>query len=211
MAEAEGETLASSNLAIRLLEAGFAPEATQLLETAQAVPDHSKNVDSTMSRVKSVDEDEAEKEKSTLSSAGAVSVFYRQFGSAATKMMPNLVGTWKGRECPLVILHKGDSFSASGHFPEPTGLLGLAIAKPKDGAGDSAQPLLKVEFQGKVHGRAVTVTRRVRRAREAAQTILGDSDSAAVLMWLSNDGTTLTCMERTGTAPPIFYNIVRQA
>ena len=63
MAEAEGETLASSNLAIRLLEAGFAPEATQLLETAQAVPDHSKNVDSTMSRVKSVDEDEAEKEK----------------------------------------------------------------------------------------------------------------------------------------------------
>ena len=214
-AEAAGETLAASNLAIRLLDAGFVPEATQLLETAQAVSDHSKNVDSTMSRAKSVDEDEADKEKSTLSKAGALSAFYREFGSAATRVVPNLEGTWKGPKCPLVVLHAGDSFVASGQFSEPRGLLALALTEQMGGAGDQSSSLLEVEYRGKVHGRAVTVTKRVRRPGKAlvsaASTLLGGGESTTVLMWLSDEGSTLACMERLGTASPTYYSIVRQS
>ena len=214
-AEAAGETLAASNLAIRLLDAGFVPEAAQILETAQAVSDHSKNVDSTMSRAKSVDEDEAEKEKSALSKAGAVSAFYREFGSAATRRVPNLEGTWKSPLCPLVVVHAGDSFVASGQFPELRGLFALALADQNGVAGDQPPSLLEVEYRGKVHGRTVTVTKRVRRPGKAlvsaASTLLGGGESTTVLMWLSDDGTTLACMERVGTTSPTYYSIVRQS
>lgn len=214
-AEVAGETLAASNLAIRLLDAGFVPEATQILKTAQAVSDHSKNVDSTMSRAKSVDEDEGEKEKTALSKAGAVSAFYREFGSAATKVVPELEGTWNGPECRLVVLQAGESFVASGQFPEPRGLLALALTEQKSGAGDQSPSLLEVEYRGKVHGRAVTVTKRVRRPGKAlvsaASTLLGGGESTTVLMWLSDDGSTLACMERVGTASPTYYSIVRQS
>lgn len=214
-AEAAGETLAASNLAIRLLDAGFVPEATQILEMAQTVSDHSKNVDSTMSRAKSVEEDEAEKEKSALSKAGAVSAFYREFGSAATRKAPNLDGTWKSPQCPLVIVQTGDSFVASGQFLELRGLLALAIADRNGVAGDQPQSLLEVEYLGKVHGRAIAVTKRVRRSGKAlvsaASTLLGGGESTTVLMWLSDDGATLACMERVGTASPTYYSIVRQS
>jgi hypothetical protein len=213
-AEAAGETLAASNLAIRLLDAGFVDEATQILETAQAVSDHSKNVDSTMSRAKSADEDEGEKEKSALSKAGAVSAFYREFGSAATKVVPSLQGTWSGPECPLVVFQAGDSFVASGQFAQLPGLSVLAITEQKGGARDQSAPPLEVEYRGKVHGRTVTVTKRVRRPGKglisAASTLLGGGESPTVLMWLSEDGSTLACMERVGTASPTYYSIVRQ-
>lgn len=209
-AEAAGETLAASNLAIRLLDAGFVPEATQILETAQAVSGHSKNVDSAMSRVKSVDEDEDEKEKTALSKAGAISAFYREFGSAATRVAPNLEGTWKGPECLLVVLHAGDLFVASGQFPEPRGLLALAFAEQKGGAGDPSSSLVEVEYRGKVQGRALRVTKRLRRPGKAS-TLLGGGDFTTVLMCLSDDGNTLTCMEGVGTASSTFYRIVRQS
>jgi Flp pilus assembly protein TadD len=214
-AEAAGETLAASNLAIRLLDAGFVPEAIQMLEAAQAVTDHSKNVDSTMSRAKSMDEDEAEREKTVLSKAAAVSAFYREFGSAATRSVPSLEGTWKGPQCPLVVLHEGDSFVASGQFPELRGLLALGLADQNDVAGGQPPSLLEVEYRGKVHGRAITGTKRVRRRGKglvsAASTPLGGSESDTVLMWLSDDGTKLACMERVGNASPTYYSIVRQS
>lgn len=211
-AEAAGETLAASNLAIRLLDAGFVPEATQILETAQAVSDHSKNVDSTLSRAKSANEDEDEKEKTALSKAAAVSGFYREFGSAATRVAPKLEGTWKGPECPLVVLHAGDSFVASGQFSEPRGLLALALAEQKGGAVDPSPSLLAVEYRGKVQGRTITVIKRVRRHGKAlASTLLGDGDCTTVLMYLSDDCTTLTCMEGVGAVSSNFYRIVRQS
>jgi tetratricopeptide (TPR) repeat protein len=214
-AEAAGETLAASNLAIRLLDAGFVPEAKKILETAQNLPNHSKNVDSTMSRAKGVDEDEAEKEKSALSEASAVSAFYREFGSAATRKAPNLAGTWKSPQCPLAVVHASDSFLASGQFPERLGLLALALANHSGVSGDHPPSLIEVEYRGKVHGRAVTVTKTAHRPGKAlvsaASTLLGNDESTTVLMWLSDDGTTLACMERVGTASPTYYSIVRQS
>lgn len=213
-AQAAGETLAASNLAIRLLDAGFVPEATHILEEAQTVSDHNKNVDSTMSRAKSVDEDEGEKEKSALSKAGAVSAFYREFGSAAARRVSSLGGTWNSPQCPLVVVHSGDSFVASGQFPEPRGLLAFALANQTVAGGEQPPSQLEVEYQGKVYGRTVTVTKKVRRPGKAlvsaASTLLGGSEPAMVLMWLSEDGTTLACMERVGTASPTYYSITRQ-
>lgn len=209
-AEAAGETLAASNLAIRLLDAGFVSEATRILEAAQALPDHSKNVDSTMSRAKSVEEAEAEKEKTALSMAGAVSNFYREYGSAATRPVRSVDGTWKGPECPLVIVHAGDSFVASGQYLEPRGLLAIALGEAKGDAGDQSTSLLKVEYRGKVRGRAIAVNKRVRRPGKGLS-LLADGESTTVLMWLSDDGSTLACMQRVGTASPTYYNIVRQS
>lgn len=214
-AESMGETLAASNLAIRLLDAGFVPEATQLLEAAQAVSDHSKNVDSTMSRAKGVEEDEDEKQKTALTEAGAISAFYREFGSAATRVAPTLTGTWKGPKCPLVVLHTGDSFVATGQFPEPRGLLAWALGDQKGGVLDPSPAQLEVEYRCEVHGRAVTANKRMRRLGKApvgaATTLLGGEDPTTVLMWLSEDSATLMCMERVGAASPNFYGIVRQS
>ena len=213
-AEAAGETLAASNLAIRLLDAGFVTEATQILEAAQSVADHNKNVDSTMSRAKSVDEDEEEKEKTALSKAGAVSAFYREFGHAATKTLPNLNGNWNGPKCSLVISQESDSFLAIGQYSQSLGLMALAISSQRDDAGAQTPMLRHVQYRGKVLGRTATATKRISHTDGAllgaASTLLGGDDPATVLMWLSADGTTLSCMERDGTAAPTYYSIVRQ-
>jgi tetratricopeptide (TPR) repeat protein len=212
-AEAAGETLAVSNLAIRLLDAGFLAEAMRMLEAAQAIAGHHKNVDSTMSRAKGVDKDEAEKEKVALGNSGAVSAFYREFGRAATKVSENLAGTWNGREGPLLISQTMNSIVACGQFFEPSGLLALAFIESKLGATEERRSALEVEYRGVVQGRTVTATKRIRPLDKAhvhaASSLLIGGESTTVLMWLSDDGLVLKCMERTGTGSPVYYSIVK--
>jgi hypothetical protein len=93
--EEKGETLAMSNIAAKLVDAGFLPEAEKILKSALAVEDHHKNVDSGLASAKSAAESEGEEESKIFGGAKAVSDFYRAFGRAFVKPLGgDISGRW---------------------------------------------------------------------------------------------------------------------
>lgn len=214
-AEAGGETLAGSNLANKFLDAGFLPEARKLLEAAAQVADHHGNVDSSLSRAKSTESNEQKKADEALAKVSPVSDFYREFGAAAAKSLgTSLSGTWMGPLCPLDVVQDGDFLTAKGSYLAPLNALSIAVAGSQGLHGlQHAAATLEVKYRGQVQGRVATGTMTIRRIGtalpQAASSLLEGGDSIFVLMRISDDGTKLSVMERSGSAAPRFYDIVR--
>lgn len=101
-AEELGETLAMSNLAQKLIKAGFLKEADEICNRALKVTDYHKNVSQAISRIKSIPDEEQNKEKEVLDKARPLSEFYRDYGRAAAQNeIVEHAGRWRGPDCEL--------------------------------------------------------------------------------------------------------------
>lgn len=92
--EARDETLAMSNLAQKLLKAGFIKEAEEICNRAIKMKDCHKNVGSTISRIKGAPESERIKLDGIQQKAAPVSEFFKNYGRALAK---ETVGDRQGR------------------------------------------------------------------------------------------------------------------
>ena len=213
-AQGMSETLATSNLALKLLDSGFISEATKALEDAAQLPDHHRNIDTFLARAKGAVEAEEEKERTGLARAQSVSDFYREFGAALAMPMDQLLeGQWTGPVCSLQFLLQGDVVTATGMY-EASGLGLFGLATLGLGANSPPSPTQwVVEYIGRVRGRAMQATLTVRKEGEPVKgrsLLVEGSPKAAVLMCLVDDGSKLRVMEREGTAEPKFYAIRRE-
>ncbi|MBI3773967.1 MAG: hypothetical protein HY273_00160, partial [Gammaproteobacteria bacterium] len=103
--EKMGETLAMSNLANKLIEAGFLSEAQTICDEALKLKDIHKNVGSTLGRLRGLPEDEDKKEAEAQKKAKPLSEFYKEFGRGVARPMPtNLANRWQGPDCILDIV-----------------------------------------------------------------------------------------------------------
>lgn len=75
--EALGETLATANVAGKLIEGGFLSEAQQSLDRAVKLDDHHVNVDKAVSRLKSAPEREEKNQDDIFTKARVLSEFNR--------------------------------------------------------------------------------------------------------------------------------------
>jgi tetratricopeptide (TPR) repeat protein len=157
-AEQINETLAMSNIANRLINAGFLPEAEDICNKAIAMPDYHKNVNQSMARIKDVPDEELKKEAEIIKDTARYSDFYRAYGKALYETHPeDYNGEWEGPECNLAITIKGLNFLAEGSY-ETTGknaLLGLASAH----SGGNPSPPEKhiVKYIGTIQGHSIKV------------------------------------------------------
>lgn len=156
MAEELGETLAMSNLAQKLIKAGFLGEAQEICKRAVKVEDYHKNVGDAISRIKDTPEEEDKKEKEFAEKAVPLSEFYRNYGHAAVqKDISNHTGRWRGPDCVLETTIKEGIFSAEGHYKRP--ILGLSLYDTFLGSPGLGAPPKMVKYHityvGKVYGR----------------------------------------------------------
>lgn len=199
-AEQQGETLAMSNLANKLLGAGFLSEAEMLLEKATKIPDYHRNIDANTARVKEIIDEDNEKQESTVRAARPNSEFYRKLGEALlSSQIKSIASRWKSPNCELQVSIKEDSFEAIGIYEES--LLGMSLANLNRNLGsrDNA-PLRKMEhYKGTIKGRAIIgfVSRqRADGASASTSTLLTNYDeSPLIAMWLTDDGNTLIAQE----------------
>jgi tetratricopeptide (TPR) repeat protein len=189
-----GNTLAMANLANRLIEAGFLDEARAICSEAATVPEHHKNVDSAMARVKGVQDAELDTEKKIMSSAEGVSDFYREVGAALLdQSTQDLSGQWIHEGVALKVSIEGTSFSAGGIAEENVyGLRRLALM-------DNKSEKFEVLMNGIVRGRAIHGTyEKKRHASPVVPTLLASDNKEKLLMYVSLDGASIEVLRAKG-------------
>ncbi len=208
-AELQGETLAMSNLAGKQLSEGFVREATDYCVKAAAINNHHKNVDSTLARIKSIEEEEDQEEAELTEKVRPLADFYRRMGLASTRTPRDFSGRWRGPKCELTVSMSGREIRIVGEYKEEvnSGLRRLAIGP--------VQPTMfrqmKVEYVGKLCGR--TIVGSVSRGRVGEgdlATVLGSFGSAvSFAMWVSDSGEQLNVCEQPKSSKFVIYEISR--
>lgn len=210
-AEEAGETLAMSNLAYKLMGAGFLSEAQELCDRALKANDYHKNVGLAAARVKELGPEEDEKRAATLEKARPINEFYVNFGKAlAARELTDVGLDWVGPDCDLALSTEGQTFRLTGTYERRVygGLRGaLAIQS-------SSQDLatFRIEYRGTLHGRSLKG--KIERSKVGdpiiVSTLLSSEDETTVLITLSGDGQEMSVMERLGESTLKFYAIKRK-
>jgi tetratricopeptide (TPR) repeat protein len=215
--EEMGETLAMSNLAEKLIKAGFLTEAQQKCEAALKVENFDENIGLTLAKTKGQPERESNKQKELLEKAKPISDFYIEFGRAVTKIQPGEIASqWRAPECILNASLQDLEFSAIGSYEKTSlGLLGRALM---GGFGYTAMKptpeRYKIEYKGKLQGRAIEG--HVYRAREGDKPEVGTlatlglrENEFQVVMYLSDDNSEIRVMEKPRGGAAKLYTLRR--
>lgn len=206
-----GETLAMSNLAIKLRNAGFAEEAHKTVYAALKIDDHHENIETTLTSIKDAQDAENKKEIATYEKAKPISEFYRNYGRSLVKATAvNIVGKWQSPNCPLVFAVDGEKVIATGSYEIPRS--GLLHSNPY--AKDISAPLQYiVEYSGLIKGMTIIGTVQHKQAENVPPQITGLLGSSpphsSVLMWVSEDNQKIHILERSGKNDPNIYEFTR--
>jgi hypothetical protein len=195
-AEAAGETLAMSNLAQKLITAGFLPEAQKQCDAALQIGNYHKNIPHTMARLKSRPGEEEKKEAELLEKAKPIRDFYAEYGRALLRTEPHdLEKRWKAPNYSLEATLQGSAFEARGSYELPPGSLAYVALEPFV----KRSPIrYHVEYHGILRGCAIegSVIREREDERQKVKSILGGNENEArILMVVSDNGNEIQVME----------------
>jgi Flp pilus assembly protein TadD len=210
-AEEKGETLAIANIAAKLVDAGFLPEAEKILKSALAVENHHKNVDSGLASAKSAAESEEKEEAEIFDGAKSVSDFYRAFGRAFVKPLEiGIAGRWNIPYGHVDLVSEGREVTGAGSYEIRGGLLSSFMSLGNALTGTPERYV--VEYHATLFGAALVGT--VSRRREGAPTpptLLGGDESkpSDCLMWVSDSGDQIIILEENGGPSPNLHTLKR--
>lgn len=207
MSEEMGETLAMSNLAGELLEAGFIKEAREICNTALKVDDYHENVVVTLKRLNEIATQEDKLLDDALSQATRKSNFYRDLGSAMiAEDIVSLPSNWQSQECELTVSIVDGEFNATGEFEKNLGAL-ASIFLP--GVSRGIPEREKVELSGKIMGRAMIgrSKRHTVGTPPVRRSLIIDDDSVKVLMIVQHDEQRISVIERPNDKSPRYYDL----
>jgi hypothetical protein len=203
-----------SNLANKLIEAGFLIEAQKICDVALGKENYHKNIGATLGRLKELPDEEEKSEAEAFAKASPKSDFYRKFGAALSRSLPSDLPTvWHGKRGPLGCVLDGRNITFTGFYEDrATGIISLALRGISGVATDTdIQPVRWViQFTGTLHGRAVLgrVTRkRVDNAKVATSLLGSIDDSQRVLMVYDFEQRELNILENDGRGAPSFYSL----
>jgi tetratricopeptide (TPR) repeat protein len=212
-AENLGETLAMSNLARKLLKAGFLKEAQEICNRALQVENYNKNVGYTIQQIKNAPEEEDNKQKEPLARAIPLSEFYRDYGRAAVQNeILEHNGRWRGPDCELHIKIKDGVFLAEGEYEVKRGGLGLAaiLGGVPTPPTTTETDKYRIKYNGQTYGLTVKCT--VRREEKGKQPVFPSllsqwQDETQVLMVVSDTLTEIRVYEKRASKDPLFYTL----
>lgn len=212
-AENLGETLAMSNLAQKLIKAGFLKEAEDICERALKATDYHKNVGYAIQRIKSIPDEEEEKQKEILRKVATVSEFYRAYGRAAVR---NEIGAhngrWRGPACEIRVTIEHGKFLAEGEYEVTRSRLGLTLlgmASPTVPETDT----YRITYSGDIYGCTVkcNVTREEIGKPILLRSPFSQKDETEALMVFSDDLGGIRVYERRSSKEPFFYTLTHLA
>ena len=210
-----GETLAMSNLAQKLIGAGFLKDADEICNRAIQITDYHKNVGYAIQRIKSIPEEEDQKQKVVLDKATPVSEFYRDYGRAATQnQIVEHNGRWRSPDCELEITIKEGKFLAEGEYEVKREGLGLAMtlfAIPGVPTPPETEKY-RIQYSGQIYGCTIkcSVTREEVRKPSVISTLLTQKrEETPALMMASNDFSEIRVYEKRASKGPLFYKLTR--
>jgi tetratricopeptide (TPR) repeat protein len=213
-AEEKGETLAMSNLANKLINAGFLREANEICTRALEIENYHKNVASAIAKIKGLPEEEDKKEKALLEKAAAYSTFYRHYGQALrSAATPDLAGEWRGPKCVLAAeIHDG-RFVAIGEYEQPKLGNALALALGRGLAPTRSVPQnRRVRYEGNIIGYAIKCVledSEVDAPPVTARGLLSAERETEVLMVVSKSVACIRVYERSGPEEGKFYELTK--
>lgn len=216
-AEKLGETLAMANLANKLIDSGFLDEAEEICKQALKNENYHKNVIESISRIKSIPEEEEKQEKTILDMVRPLSEFYKGYGHASMSAdIGDHEGNWRGPLCDLKLVIKDNQLIANGSYEEKKQeqAVGLAAAF---GGGIGVEGLQKkkhkrVKYEGQIFGKAVKgfFTEKADEEDGILASLLTSSERKSdVLMILSEDLREIKVYEKDTGKDLKFYSLKR--
>lgn len=208
-----GETLAMSNLAQKLIGAGFLKEAENICNQALKIEDYHKNVGYAIIRIKEMPEAEDKKEAELINVVTPVSDFYKDYGRAiASSQIAEHLGKWQGPDCELNVTVKGNVFVAEGSCERSFQPGAFALLLTPSRAGQLEVERYTVRYEGITSGHAVKATYAKKKEGEpAARSLLGSAKEKEiqVLMIFSESLQEIRVHERSASKDPKFYSLNR--
>ena len=207
------ETLAMSNLAQKLMKAGFLKDAEEICNRALKIENYHKNVSHAISRIKDIPEEEEKKEKEVVDKAKPLSEFYRNYGHALLQEdQGEHTGRWRWPDCELRIMIKGNRFEAEGTYEQQ--YFGLLREYTLGLTTSSALPKktqYRIRYEGHVAGRTVKCTIKREEVDEPSMmsSLLGSAKGIDVLMILSESLKEIKVYEKGEGKERKFYVITR--
>lgn len=215
-AEESGETLAMSNLANKLLKAGFLSEAQTICDSALKISDYHKNLGRTLGNLKNALDDENKKEEDILIKVKPISDFYRDFGGAVAKLAcKGLPTQWKGPDCILQVSIVGENFIAKGSYEQHRlGLRGLMYFGMGSDAekGEPASVKYTIEYRGTIKGMGIVgnVIRKRADEVETTKSLLGSGEELPTVLFIVDEkGDRIKVFERLKTSKR-FYELTKE-
>jgi tetratricopeptide (TPR) repeat protein len=150
-------TLAMSNLAKKLISAGFLDEAQQICNKATKIQDYDKRVGEAISKIGDVRKEESLKEEKELESIHGRRRFSIEFAMAyrpgeSIELSPK----WKSPLCALDITVQNGKFFAKGEYQRSKTSLGLLAALTKPAIpSEPTYSKVVVVYNGSIIGRAI--------------------------------------------------------
>lgn len=189
------------------------PEAKEKCEQALKLEDPVGNVGRTWSDAQALPNKENEDKSKIFAEAGPVSQFYRQFGRAMTRSLPGPAArSWNAPECTVLLTIQGNSVNAEGSYEVTTGLLGLlGVGNPMFGTPPPSPVKYSVLYEGTLEGCAIRggVERKPQDMILRSRSLLAMAgDHPQVLMFFTDDLTSLKVMETGKSNSPRFYSLV---
>lgn len=212
-AEEKGETLAMSNLANKLINAGFLCEAEEICTKALKFQDYHKNVGSAIVRIKGLPEEEDKKEEELLKKASTHSTFNRHYGQALrSASAPDVAGEWRGPKCVLTVDIRDGRFVAIGEYEQPKLSLPLALALGGLGATRSLPEKRRVRYEGNMIGHAIKCMlddSEIDAAPAAARGLLSAEKKMEILMVVSKSAERIEVYERSSPEDGKIYELTK--
>lgn len=149
-----GETLATSNLAYKLIQAGFLEQAKEMCISANEKDEVHKNVIHALARISDIPGEEELTLKESIDGVDELHQFWNDFGKAATdKATGGLDGHWTGPVANTIVKTKGNRFTAIGEYEVSGSALGNALLGLR--ASRSEKRRFRVTYEGTILGRSI--------------------------------------------------------
>lgn len=199
----QGETLAMSNLAYKLMGAGFLELAREHISKAMAATEPHRNVGEAFARLNDIPDEETKSLDEALSDLRAKADFYRDSSQAIQKKnILKLHPYWQAPNCIIKISIEGNKFSAEGEYQIEQNALSSGIF------GSKTNKIFKLRMDGIICGRRVFGTIERKSPQNSGLSGLGFSErEKKFLAIFSDDLTSAKVAENINSRKPSFFEI----
>lgn len=197
------ETLAMSNLANRLMTAGFLKQAQEHVDKALKQESYHENVADSLSKLKQQPAEEEKKREEALANATPKLAFFQHAGRALlAQTASGLAAKWRTEECDLDVTVKNGEFIATGAYDREYSGIAAALGGTKN------TYRYTIEIRGRVSGRFVeaTIKRANNRPHYGLLNVGGDAETKGIMI-ISPDRRSIRVMENPAVSKPKLYDL----
>ena len=199
----KGETLAMSNLAYKLMSAGFLELAREHISNAINSQDPHRNVGEAFARLNDIPDEENKLLEEALNQAKSKADFYRLSSQAIQR--PNIAGlgpAWEAPSCTLSVSLDGLKFSAEGEYEVEQNALSAGLL------GGHKNKTYRLRLTGEISGHRVygTVERRSKDGNGLAGLGLSDREKKFLAVF-SADLESAKVAEDINSRTPSFFDM----